>query len=182
MRRGKFFTCFCLILIVLGLPLFSGEEEVKKGARITGATLGLATVAIYSIGPFTGMDFQESPGASTAIVLSGSVAALGGSCLYSSLFANSILESKAGPASAGLEGMLAGALAGGMTNGVAFASMFAIGVPSGVIKMNEPLDRQIDTWYKGASLGFLGGFMYGMFFGALSGAIGGTVISFYMGF
>jgi hypothetical protein len=180
--NGRVHSVICLGFLLLALPLsgesgdeLSREETVRRNAQFTGGALGLATVTLYAVGPFTGMDFQDHPVASLSMVSAGSAAALGGSVLYSTLFADAIIESKAGPVDAGLEGILAGALAGGMTNGLAFGTMFGIGVPSGVIKMNDM--ETLDTWYEAASLGFLGGFMYGMFFGALAGAIGGPVIS-----
>ena len=180
--RRRVIPVICLIVLIVGQSLFGGEEVVRRGAQITGTALGLGVVVLYSIGPFTGLDYQEYPSTSTNAVLCGSAAVLGGSYLYTTLFADAVLESEAKPLSAGLEGALAGAMAGGVSNGLAFATMFAIGVPSGAIQMNEPLNQQIDTWYKGATLGFIGGFMYGVFFGALAGAVGGPVISFSMGF
>lgn len=158
------------------------KESIRRGAQITGAVLGFGTLTFYAIGPFTGMDFEDNPAASASIITVGSAAVLGGSYLYSVMFTDAVLESRAGPVRSGLEGLFAGALAGGITNGTAFAAMFAIGVPSGVIEFNEPMDQQLDSWYKAASFGFLGGFMYGMFAGALAGSIGGTVISFTIGF
>ena len=186
-RRSVFIICLALLLCIGPVWSDSAEESekaeaVRTGSLITGAALGLGTVTIYSIGPYTGMDFKGHPVASTSIIAASSLTAVGSSVLFSRLFAEEILESEAGPVESGLEGVLAGALAGGMTNGLAFATMFGIGVPSGVIEMNEPFDEHLDTWYKSASLGFMGGFMYGIFFGALAGAIGGPAISFSMGF
>ncbi|OQY31434.1 MAG: hypothetical protein B6241_14155 [Spirochaetaceae bacterium 4572_59] len=179
----------CLAVLFLINPLWSeqGSSEsregaVRRGAQISAAVLGISTVTLYAVGPFTGMDFEDHPVASASMILTGSAVVLAGSYLCSTLFADVVLKSRAGPVRAGLEGLFAGALAGGITNGTAFAAMFAIGVPSGVIEFNEPMDKHLDTWYKAASLGFLGGFMHGMVFGALAGSIGGTAISFTMGF
>ncbi|RDG30126.1 hypothetical protein DV872_18470 [Oceanispirochaeta sp. M1] len=147
------------------------ESGLRTGALITGSVIGAGVLTFYSFGPYTGLDFNNHPGASTLMVGTSSSFMMSGSILHSNLLARSIYKKDNSILGGAFKGAWTGALAGGVSNGLAFASMLGIGVSSGVISFNDPSMNGTQAMFTG----FAGGFLYGAGFGALIGCIEGII-------
>ncbi|MDC7232696.1 MAG: hypothetical protein PQJ58_05655 [Spirochaetales bacterium] len=156
---------------ILPNPVPYENTKLRTASLITGGAVAAGVLTVYAVGPYTGFDFADHPGASALMTAGSACIITGSSLVYSSILARSLYENENTLWGGAFKGAWTGALAGGLANGLSFACMMGIGASSGVIEFNDPEMNGTRAMLTGFAGGFAFGAVYGVILGGLEGAV-----------